>query len=572
MTSEAQASIINFYEYLNLPQDAPLPDIQQAFEQLEASTQEKLNNPLTMKGAQDIANTIIPGIRQSLLSGDEERRKYDQRLAVQRAAQARREEMADEERLDDILRRPFFFDPLKGYDTETPGLTLRLIASKLDDEWLQACTWLTDTSSQVHAFTSFLKYTAGRAQLAERINGIIQSANRATCFSPEVHRAIERCIMILDPRIIRPTIRILNPTFDGKVLHAGDFISDMAAQVDLILGHDGFRGCAFGRVESSTHWVTFAGDSSTLPFTLLPEGTDSTVGQSEVRLPLTFHLEHLERNTDHAAEVSIFLENFDPPHTLHVPLTLHILPTPPRVTFNPPEVQVATVRRGTLVHATATPLNCSLDEELVPLAGTIRARDPDSDVTPQLFHHATPVTFSIDTSERPRGEIYQVFFDINCGTVKGTQGPDTLRVWGELLPSPWQSILRTRELSVRALTCLLGGLSGLCLFLLVGLVLAGPWPFLLFPLLFLSAAYLVWETFLEHRKRAGEEINYLKNPNNLYKILAISIALGLALALICALNGNIAPILLCLAGGISGSVTTFLLDSISIGKLISNNM
>ncbi len=566
MAFEAQTSITNFYEYLNLPQDAPYSVIQQSFDQLVTSTQEKLNQPLTMKVAQGIANTIIPGIRQHLLAGDEERLNYDQLLAAQQAAQARREALADEERLDDLLRRPFFFDPIKGYDTETPGLTLRLVASKLDEEWLQACDWLTDTSSKVHAFTSFLKYTAGRAQLAERIDGVIQAANRAPRFSPEVHRAIERCIMILDPTITRPGIGILNPTFDGKVLDAGDFISDMPAQSDLILGHDDFRGCVFGKVESSTPWVTFSDGASTLPFTLLPTGTDSTVGQSEIHLPLTFRLEHLERNADHRAELTIFLENFEPPRALHLPLTLHVLPTPPRFTFNPLEVRVATVRQGTLVHATATPLNHSPDEKLVPLAGTIRAREPNSDVAPQLFPHATPITFSIDTSGLARGGTYQVFFDINCGTSRGTSGPDTLCVQGELLPSPWQSIQRTREISTRVVIGLLGAAGGLLLFLLIGLAFAGAWPFLLFPLLFVGAAYLIRETLIAHRKLAGENAEQLKNPNQRNKLLGICAGLGLLLALICALASGLAPLLLCLSGSIYGAVTAFILDRTSFGS------
>jgi hypothetical protein len=392
------------------------------------------------------------------------------------------------------------------------------------------------------------------------MDSIIQTANRAPRFSPEVHRAIERCIMILDPRVVRPDIRILNPTFDGKVLDAGDFIADMPAQMELFLGHDSFRGCAFGRVESTTPWITCADGSSTQPFTLLPEGTDATVGQSEVKLPFTLHLKHLERNTDHSANIIIFLENCDPPRTLLLPLTIHILPTPPRVSFNPPEVQIAPVRRGTLVHATVTALNHSPDEKLVPLAGTIKACDPNCSVTPQLFHHATQVTLSIDTSDRPRGQPYQVFFDIDCGAPQGVLGPDTLCVRGELLPSPWQSIQRTRPVGERMLTGLFGGVGGLLAFLFIGLFLAGPWPFLLFPLLFLCAAYLIWRTIVEHRKLAGEEPEHLKNPNKLFTLLGSAAGLGLVLALICLLASDVASHLLFLTGSILGATTAFILD------------
>ena len=563
MASEAQRTMINFYEYLNLPQDAPLLVIQQAFEQLVASTREKLNNPITMKGAQDVSNTIIPGIRQHLLAGDEARESYDSHLAAYQAAQARREKMADEERLDDLLRRPFFFDPLKGYDTEPPALTLRQIASKLDEEWPRACVWLTDTSSAMHAFTSFLKYTAGRAQLASQIDSVIQSANRASRFSPDVHRAIERCIMLLDPKAIRPAIRVLNPTFDGKVLDVGEFISDMPARTELILGHEGLRGCAFGRVESSTPWLTFAGGASTFAFTLLPQGTDPAICQSELHIPLTFRLDGLERNADHKAKLSIFLENFDPPHVFLLTLALHILPTPPRVIFDPARPTASPVRQGALAHATSMPVNRSPDEKLVPLTGTIRAREPGSSATPQLFHHSTPVTLSIDTSNRPRGERYEVLFDIDYGMTRGTRGPSTLAVQGELLPSPWQSMQRRQELSVRVMIGIFGGLGGLGVFLLIGLVFAGVWPFLLFPLLFLGAAHLTWRTIIAHRQYAGESIDGLKKSNKMYTFLGISLGLGLLLALICALASNAAPLLLCLAGGILTAATTFILDRTS---------
>ncbi len=560
----------NYYEYLDVPQDASPQTIQQAFSRLMASTQEKLNNPFTMKSARDITNTIIPGIRQHLLTGEEERARYDRQLAAYQAAQARRAELADEARLDELLRRPFFFDPLKGYDTETPALTLRQIASKLDEEWPRACEWLTDTSSKVHAFTGFLKYTVGHAKLAERIDTIIRSANRAARFAPDVHRAIERCIMTLDPEVARPGVRILNPTFDGRTLDAGEYIADLPAQAELILGHEGFRGCAFGRIESTTPWVTFAKKASYFPFTLLPAGTDPAVGQSEIHIPLVFLLDQLEHNTDHSAELTIFLENFKQPRTFSFALVLHILPTPPRVIFNPSRPLAAPVRQGAQAYVSVTALNRSPDEKLSPLAGTIRAREPGTSAAPSFFHHNTRIDFMIDTSPYPRGKPYAVIFEVNYGAARGTQGPTTLEVRGELLPSPWQSLQRVKQLSDRVSAGVVGGFVGLCIFLLLGLAFAGVWPFLLFPPIFLGASQLIWRTIIAHRELAGEAIASLSSSGKVYTRLGVSAGLGLAFALVCALIGSAAPALLSLIGTPAGFVTAFMLDRTSFGTFPLN--
>ncbi|HKV57689.1 MAG TPA: hypothetical protein VJO32_05385, partial [Ktedonobacteraceae bacterium] len=142
MASEIHSAFVNYYEHLNVPQDAGIADIEEALERLTASAEAQLNNSLTMNNARQIVNEVLPAIRQYLLSGAQSRAEYDRQLLEAQRKLTHRGELADDEGLDDPLRQPFFFDPFEGYDTETPAFSLRQIAMKLDEEWERASTWI----------------------------------------------------------------------------------------------------------------------------------------------------------------------------------------------------------------------------------------------------------------------------------------------------------------------------------------------------------------------------------------------------------------------------------------------
>src|SRR2546423_14312146 len=230
-----------------------------------------MNNPLSMGSARSVMNELVPAIERHLLSGDNVRAEYDRKLAEFRQKQSAHYEPADGEGLDDALRIPFLFNPFDDFDTEYPAYTLRLIAMKLDTEWEQALTWITDTSDETHGFISYLTFVASRKRFAERIANIFRAVTQTSGQRMDTNEGIERCIDLLDPRIERPRVGIHNPSFDGKVLDAGAFISDLPARTELILGNEGVRGCAFGVIESRTPWLMFDHGRSSVRFALFPE-------------------------------------------------------------------------------------------------------------------------------------------------------------------------------------------------------------------------------------------------------------------------------------------------------------
>ena len=245
MASDLQGTFVNYYEILGIAENASRETIEGALQTYRTSQEMRLNNQLSMAAARSAINEIIPAIERVLLN-DTARAQYNQQMADARRKQTAQYEPEDNEGLDDPLRIPFLFNPFDDFDTEMPGYTLRSIASKLDDEWSSARKWITDTEDETHGFVSYLTFVANRKQLAERIGHIIESVSPENEERMDVNEGIERCIDILDPRVERPRTDIHNLTFDGRTLDAGNFITDQPAQSELILGHDGVRGCALG--------------------------------------------------------------------------------------------------------------------------------------------------------------------------------------------------------------------------------------------------------------------------------------------------------------------------------------
>lgn len=564
MASEVQGAFINCYEYLNVPQEAPLPVIQEAFDLLVASTEARLNNTWTMQSALYTRNVIVPAIRQYLLSGEEKRAAYDRELAAYQQQQAHRNELADDEGLDDLFRQPFFFDPFEGYDTETPAYSLRQIAMKLDEEWEAARAWITDTSEDAHIFLGFLTHVAGRQNLARRIAQIINETVRKNGPRMNTNEALERCITLLNPQVERPTATLLNPTFGGRLLDAGEFLSDMPAEIELVLAHEGVRGCVFGVIESRTAWATFGENLAQAHFVLMPQGTDPTVCYSEVRFPLSLALRHLERNKDHFAQLVIRMENHQPARELPILVHISLPPLPPRVVFEPEATRYSPIllgitRQGEICRTVITPRNLG-DEQLIPLAGRITVRDPQASATPGHFHANEPITLTIDTRNRPRGQQYEVVFAVEYGSTQGVQGPAAVHVLGEILPTPWQSMLREKGTGQRAGGGCLGGFAGM---ILLGAAAAGlasrtgvAW-FLLpgVPLMLALGMRFVRKILAVHTQRAGETQSFLERlpPWALWSIPA---GIGLLLALLCMLALD--PGTAFWLGGAVGSIVGFL--------------
>lgn len=578
MASEVHSTVPNYYEYLDVPQDASAEVIERALERLTAKAEARLTDQLAMQNALRIVNEVIPAIRQHLLSGDEARAEYDQQLIAAQKRLAARDELADDEGLDDMLRQPFFFDPFEGYDTETPAFSLHQIAMKLDEEWLRARTWITDTSDESHVFIGFLTHVAGRHRLAQRIEQIIEEVSRKRGQRMEANEAIERCINILDPQIDRPVVSIRNSTFDGRILYAGDFIPDQPARTDLILGHEGIRGCVFGAVESCTAWVNFEGGLTSVRFSFMPEGNDPRLGISEVKIPLFFQVSQLERNTNHTAQLVIRLENHDPAIEVPIFVWIHVLSLPPRVLFEPAAspLWAGTTLRGVPASVIVTPRNRG-DEGLVPLVARIYAPEQGASVEPARFHADELVKLTIDTTNRPFGSKYEAVFTVDYGATPGAIGPTALHVRGEILPTAWQSMKRTRKVIDRVAIAFVTGFAGLLLLGAIGAGLAGrigiAWLlFLALPVMFVLAVRPMAATIVAHIQRSGNTGASFENVLS-WVLWWLPIGTGLLLALICTLVSDMGTgfWIGAFVGGIVGAALGFIVDRAGAAKTASSS-
>lgn len=576
MASNIHTPFPNYYEYLNVPQNASREVIENALKSLVITTQARLGNPLTMDMARQMMNEILPAIYHYLLADERVRAEYDRQLVASQQRAAYHDELPDNEGLDEILRLPFFFDPYEGYDVETPAFSLRQVAQKLDTEWQRARGWITDTSDDVHVFVGFLTDVAGRQRLAQRIEEeIIKAVSPARNIHMDVNEGIERCINILDPRIERPAVHIYNASFDGKVLWAGEFISDQPARVDLVLGHSGIRGCTFGTIKSQTDWLVFQDGQPDVHFHLMPEGTDPQIGPSEVTISLFFQLSRLERNAEHVAQLLLHVENHDP--TLVVPILVKILvlPLPPRVRFEPVATADAPLwagatLRGETAKAIIVPRNMG-DEHLVPLAAHISTNEPGASAEPALFHADKPVTFSIDTTHRPVGKQFEVAFQVDYRATSGAMGPTSLHVRGEVLPTAWQSLLREESGSSRLGIGLLVGLAGLVLSGVIGVGLSNRAGIaglfcLAVPVMYIIAIRLIAATLVEHIQRSGHKMSMQAVPA--WMLWWLPLGLGALQALLCLFisNSGVAFWLGAIVGGIVGATSGFIVDKTGLKK------
>ncbi len=570
MASEIHNMFVNYYEYLSVPQGADTAEIEEALEKLTASAEAQLNNQLTMKNARQIVNEVIPAIRQQLLLGPQARADYDRQLLEAQNKLAHRGELADDKGLDDPLRQPFFFDPFEGYDIETPAFSLRQVAMKLDEEWERARTWITDTSDEAHVFVGFLIHVAGRERLAKRIEQIITGVTRRQGASMDVNEAIERCIYVLDPQMERPVVDIFNDAFDGKVLHAGDFISDQLAQSELILGNVGLRGCVFGAVESRTDWLRFPGGRASVRFSLMPEGTDARIGLSQVKIPLLFQVSRLERNTEHTAQIMLRIENREPAIEALVAVQIFVKPLPPRVSFEPMATDTAPASAGLTLRGTpgkAVVMACNEgDEQLVHLAARLSTADPAASADPSFFHADEPIAFTIDTRDRSRGKKYEVVFQVDYGASPGAIGPKEIHIQGELLPTAWQSMIRQRSLGERLGWSCGGSIAGLVLIGLIGSGLAThagiAWLlFLALPVLFGMVVRPSAATIVTHAQRSGDtSFTFEKIPTWVLWWLPLGLGLALALLSLFLPDGGTGFLIGAIVGGIVGAAAGFIID------------
>lgn len=569
MAYEIQRGITNYYEVLNITERATTSEIRAALAAYQETLEAQMNNPLSMAAARKAMNEYVPAILHYLLGDEHTRIEYDQQLAASRLKQTLGYEPEDEEGLDDQLRIPFLFNQLEDFDTEVPGYTLRLIADKLDMEWPKARTWLTDTADEVHNFVSYLMIVANRPRLAQRIENIIKEVSRPNEQRMDTNEGIERCIDILNPQVERPRVGIHNKMFDGVTLDAGSFISDLPAQANLIVGHEGVRGCAFGEVESRTNWVTFAGEQAKIRFALMPEGTPPETGKSTIVIPLVFQVNELSRNADHSAQLVLRMENQVETIEQSIQVVVHVQPLPPRISFEPEASQatpayVGTARRGAPAHVLIIPRNAG-DEHLIHLRARITPNEVATNARPEYFQTNEPITLSIDTSKHPHGKPYLASFTVDY-LVQQAQGPATLYVQGETLPTVWQSMHRVKVTESRVgAGCGIGVLGLLSLGGLgAGLASHIDFTWLLFlavPLLFILATTAILSTAVTHIQRAGNTRTYIEHVAPWVR-WGIPAGIGVAVALVCMLIANAGTSFLLggLIGGIAGFALGFSLD------------
>ena len=568
-----EVSFIDFYAALSIPRDATEAQIEDALEAYQTEMRQQVLNPLTMKSARHALNVIIPGIRQALLRGETTRKQYDQQLAeFERQQTQERGEWVDSQALDEKLRRPFFFDPYKSYDTEQPAYTLREIAARFDTEWVRARSWLVDTSRGRHPLVLYLKHVALRNILAEHIEEhIIQQMRPGTKTLLNANVAIERCITLLNPEVERPGVIIdtSNPTFDSRTwtLHAGKFLPDEVAQGTLTLRHSGQRGCAFGRVVSLTDWLTLLQNKSQIHFALLPEGVDPAVG-SVINLPLAFNISALKHKETHVAELVVYTDNLDMPVEQHVKVMLTVLALPPRVVFEPSAtgskpLKMRPTRRGVVAKATITPRNFG-DEAHIPLLGHINSQSPEVHVSPRTFHANEPITITVETDNIQNGATYNIELSVDYNATSGAKGPSSLYIQSEVLPTFWQSMLREKQMEGRLINALAGAVLGFFILGFLGATIVGQlltlWS-LAIPIVLLFTLFPVFKKITIHRKRIGEiDTNSANVPY--YLLWGGALGGGALLDLICALIAKQDADLLFsgIVGALIGAIAGFFID------------
>ncbi|MDQ2888128.1 MAG: hypothetical protein M3Y39_18825 [Chloroflexota bacterium] len=390
-----------------------------------------------------------------------------------------------------------------------------------------------------------------------------------------INEAIERCIAIFNPDVQRPFVALDSPHFDGKVLDVGSFLPDRPAQAMFTLYHNGLRGCAFGSIESRTQWMTFPGGATTLRFALMPEGTAPEIGPSRMQVPLVFHVDQLQHNTEYTAELLVRMENQERPTEKILSIVIHLAALPPRVWFEPAAtidapLRVGAKRKGEPVSTVVTPRNKG-DEKLVPLVGKIIPTDKAASASPEKFHTNQPITLTIDTSGRPYGSVYNVVYKIDYRQVPGAEGPDTIYVQGTLLPTMWQSMLRTKSFGNRFVA---GGILGVISFLALGGLddfLTLNFPSAWYLLLLVGLTQLSVQPIIAHAQQAGKvKAEKVKVPPLSW---GLPLGVGLLLAFVCVLvhNATIATGLGGMVGILVGTASGFLLDAGTTKKSIANN-
>jgi len=578
MPDSIEQSFVNYYEALGVTEDADTADIEEALEHYEESMTFQLNNPLTMQSARYAVNTLVPAIRQYLLSGQAARQQYDQQLTEFKRQQQNQkgepDELPDEEGLDLLIRQPFFFDPYDGYDTETPAYTLRAIAQRLDTEWERARSWITDTSAATHPLVGYLTHAALRLRLGERVEEITQAIALRNGKGMNPDEAIERCIMLLNPLVEHPHVGVQELREGGNLFHAGTFLPDHPATSALTLYHTGSRGCAFGTVESKTPWLTFQSRQPTMRFALMPESTTPRIDPTHIKIPLHFDVHSLAHNTSHTAELCIRMENCDPPVELPLQVLIYIPALPPRVIFDSPTtvpLSLGTTRRGQRITITVIPHNTG-DEKHIPLTAQITSDDAGANAEPACFHDREPVTLTIDTSTRPPGSSYDVTFHINYHLTPGASGPTTLHLQGEILPTIWQSMLRTKALRKRLVPGSIVLLMGIVWFGSLGVIIASRtlatlFFFCVLPLCLLGVAHLSIDALLPHIQRSGHFTIHKRELSHWIR-WTIPLGTGSILALICGLILHIdsAFVIGGIIGALIGGVIGFLADSARLQK------
>jgi hypothetical protein len=538
----------DFYKILGVSRNADTAKIREKLEAYRNDMREDLNNPLKAKAAQHELGKTIPAIERSLLAGEEQRAYYDRCLAEAERQSAQQSESAKGLGLDERFDFPFYFDPHNNLDTEQPAHTLRQMAAKLDQAWQQTRSWLAATSSTSHPLVMSIRHWGPDEILARNLEeAIIKKLPQMN-----IDEAIERCLYLLNPEVERPMLTINTLSVQSaqkQPIYLGDFLPEALGQSSLLLAHSGPRGCLFGRVESLTDWVKLmqypltdrrneenltplpaspdAGDSNRtipngssgfalgsgqqqVPFALMPGGKASESTPSALHLPLLFDFASLKHNAIHQAVLLFHVDNYNQPLVIRVQVVLKVLALPPRVSFEPASTSyypflAPTTKRGTPVYVNIIARNNG-DESMIPLNASLSCSRLGVDIRPQTLRANVPVTLTIETHSMVPGSLYNITIQVDYSAKSGAQGPKEIFIRGEILPTPWGSMLRERRLAQRSLEGLIGGSVGLILGIGAAFFAGAffvPW-LLLLPLVFIGLMRFCAHTILIHRQRAGE--------------------------------------------------------------------
>lgn len=445
-------SLVNYYVLLGINPDADQQAIAAALDAAQARINKERLYPNRHQWV-EMMDQYLARAREAL-TDPIRRAAYDEELTLQETSAA-----GDASPLDDVME----IDPPHTFyagDTDL-AYTVAALARKLDTDWPRA-----QQEIEKQRLEGMLRYVGYGRRNQQRYDDLGDAIARLREQLSKSHRnqLVESVIVRCDSSVER-SLAQLNGSPPGMLELSGlSMRPDRASQTTVKLSHAGPRGCLFGHVWVEENWARI----------IAPEVTQTTVrGQqhsacwfelvppASLELTLKFESEQLLQLTRpgvHELHISVLSQ----PETAHETLQTYTLPIslttiPAKAVFAEQVVALPTVRRGDVARVAVTLTNSGEEPLNAMLA---RTSDSAISASPGLLKDGGQVEITVNTGAIREGSAYEKSIAYRAD---GDTPEVTLRVKGEVLPTPWQHIFREQSIRDRLALGLLAALVPLLL-------------------------------------------------------------------------------------------------------------